>query len=298
MLSVISSVSRCAGRWWRSQDLRDRQRQRLVQQRARGQVDRDADVQAVRPATRAQAATAWSSTRSVSGTISPLRSASGRNTPGRERAPRRVVPPHAGPRRRPARPASRSITGSTSIADLAVGDAPRAARPSATAARGRSRRCPAGRPRRVSGPFLAAYIAMSARLSRSPTVVAWSGARAMPDRAGQVQPVLVDDQAARAARRSAGRRRPCRRPRPARPSTANSSPPSRATVTPGPAAALSRRATSRDEHVAHVVAEGVVDGLEAVEVDDHHRDAALPRRRARDSAGGQRHEVRRGWAAR
>ena len=50
--------------------------------------------------------------------------------------------------------------------------------------------------------------------------------------------------------------------------TANSSPPSRPTSTPSPAAALDPPGDLGDDLVAREVAEGVVDGLEAVEVED------------------------------
>ena len=77
------------------------------------------------------------------------------------------------------------------------------------------------------------------------------------------------------------RRWPCpARSRPAPPtatsgtlgrSTANSSPPRRATVSLSRRASRSRRAISCEQEVAAAMAEGVVDLLEAVEVDDHHR---------------------------
>ena len=55
----------------------------------------------------------------------------------------------------------------------------------------------------------------------------------------------------------------------------NSSPPIRATVSPGRSAASSRRATDSQQPVAGLVAERVVDELEAVEVEEQHGGAAV-----------------------
>ena len=54
----------------------------------------------------------------------------------------------------------------------------------------------------------------------------------------------------------------------------NSSPPRRATVSPSRTAALQALAHVAQQLVAEVVAERVVDDLEVVEVDEHHRDRA------------------------
>ena len=58
-------------------------------------------------------------------------------------------------------------------------------------------------------------------------------------------------------------------------STANSSPPKRATVSPGRSACSILRATDGEELVAGGVAEAVVDDLELVEVQEEHRDRGL-----------------------
>ena len=57
--------------------------------------------------------------------------------------------------------------------------------------------------------------------------------------------------------------------------TANSSPPSRASVSPSRSAPLQPLGDDLEQLVAVVVPERVVDLLEAVEVDEQHRDRAL-----------------------
>ena len=65
-------------------------------------------------------------------------------------------------------------------------------------------------------------------------------------------------------------------------STVNSSPPNRATVSPGRITASSLRGDRDEELVAGVVAQAVVDVLEAVEVEEHDADARLRALAARD----------------
>ena len=93
----------------------------------------------------------------------------------------------------------------------------------------------------------ASYIARSARLSRVAGSVACAGARAMPTRGADLDLEAVEGD--RAARGRAACRRPiCSDPAPRRRCrarrTANSSPPSRATVPAVPTAAVSRAPTS------------------------------------------------------
>ena len=65
-------------------------------------------------------------------------------------------------------------------------------------------------------------------------------------------------------------------------STVNSSPPKRATVSPGRITDSSLRATVDEQLVAGIVAQAVVDVLEAVEVEEHHADARLRALATRD----------------
>ena len=59
-------------------------------------------------------------------------------------------------------------------------------------------------------------------------------------------------------------------------STTNSSPPSRATVLPSPAAGAEPLGDFDEQRVADVVAQAVVDVLEAVEVEQQHADDRAP----------------------
>ena len=70
--------------------------------------------------------------------------------------------------------------------------------------------------------------------------------------------------------------------------TANSSPPSRAAVSPAAGSPAADRSTTRSSCVAGRVPEAVVDGLEVVEVDEQHRElpaVALEARAPRDRRG-------------
>ena len=220
--------------------------------------------------------------------IRPVFSASGMNSSGPSRPAGRVPPAHqrldADDRRWSRR---RPWAGSAARARRAR--CPRAARRAATAARACARRARGRRPRQRPRSSLASYSAMSARRHAAGRCSSpCSGASAMPTLA------------CTSMRTPASGERLAQRPRPAAPpaprasagasagprrrSTANSSPPSRATRCRPRAPTRSRWPTSMKQQVADVVAEGVVDLLEVVQVDQQHRDGRGGRARRPASA--------------
>ena len=154
-----------------------------------------------------------------------------------------------------------------------------------------ARAWPRRRPRRARGrASLARYIAASASRIRSSGVgVRRRRARCRCSPAGRPRRPRRGT-ARRTAPRSARRSR-ARSASPATSSqrTVNSSPPKRAIVSLGRSSRAQARGDVAQQAVAGGVAEGVVDELEAVEVDEQHRHAALaPARRGAAPARGGR----------
>ena len=199
-----------------------------------------------------------------------------------------------------SRPVSRSTTGSTSMSTCAVGDGL-----AQLAHQREQRRVVDVDVRAVDDRGVRAVLGGVHRDVGALEQVADRrgvlGRHRDADRAGQVQPLLVRRRTGSSSASSSGVATPSAAVvgRPARRRTANSSPPSRATVTPGPAAVAEAVGDLADQLVADVVAEGVVDGLEAVQVDDHdRRRGTARRRRAATRCVGQRRAGARGWAGR
>ena len=148
--------------------------------------------------------------------------------------------------------------------------------------------------RRPRVEVLASYIAMSARLSSVGVSVACAGARATPTEApiSTSRPSsaigLLEGPEQRVGRRAATRSSSAV----AGSRTANSSPPSRATVPAVPTTRSSRSADLAQEVVALLVPERVVDLLELVEVEDHDGRAGRCGRPRRASSAAVRRRCR------
>ena len=238
-------------------------------------------------------------TNSPSGTIRPVASAIGMNWPGHD-APRVGECQRSSASTPTIVPAADVDLGLVVDAELAALRARAGARARARAARRARGPCRGGRPRSGRG--------------RSPSPRTWRRrrrgsalARAPPRRRATTMPMLAPtasswpatDDRVREAARGAGRRR--RRPAASlapSSSTANSSPPRRASVSLGRVTSPKRSRDLLEQLVAGVVAEAVVDLLEAVEVDEQDGQrlaASAPSARAPGRAG---RGTARGWRGR
>ena len=220
-----------------------------------------------RRATRGIARAPLSSTQRVRSPIAPVRSASGTKSPGGSR-------PSVGwfQRTSASTPVTRVRADARPSADSAAPAGRRwmAARSSASSW-SRSAEYGSRSSEYVSirvRPRLASYMATSARWTSRLTSRPWSGQSAMPMLASSTAttPLSVNGRSSASCRRPAISTTAARSGTPRR-STANSSPPRRASVSPRRMAARRRSRDLLEQAVAMVVAERVVDLLEAVEVD-------------------------------
>ena len=158
-----------------------------------------------------------------------------------------------------ARIASAQLAGDVDPAEHVAAHAPR-------------RRC--GRCRGRSR--LARYIAMSASLSSAVVPASPPTARLMPTLAERLirRPSSSTGRAQASSSASATNATSCS-PLTSSHTTTNSSPPSRATVSPSRTTCSNRRRELGQQLVAAAVPERVVDGLEVVEVEQQHRDHAV-----------------------
>ena len=242
-----------------------------VEQVRGGDVDRDREVEPGRRATPRRWARRRRATRSVSGRIRPVCSASGRKAAG-------VSRPRVGCCQRTSASTPLSAAGARcrpwagSGGRAAARDRRRAARRGARGGRGcassRSGAVDARPPLRSRLGLVHRDVGVLEQLDRGLRVRREERRCRCSRRPATGMPSSTNGSSRLARRRSAARRAPPRR-RSSASTTANSSPPSRASRSPARAPWPARRGAERcEQQVAGVVAERVVELLEAVEVDE------------------------------